>query len=527
VSRRRSGILVPLFSLTSGRSWGIGEFTDFPAFARWAASAGQRFVQILPITEIPSIETSPYSALTAMALDPIYISLPALEDFASLGGESWMSHDDRSTIDSLRKGTRVEHRVIRPFKTRWLRQAFERFVDIEIGGNGARAQQFAAFVEAESWWLDDYTLFQSLRTARESKPWWDWPAPLAHRDPQALAASREELRDEIRYLQYVQWVAAEQWADARRQSPGIQIFGDVPFMISADSPDVWTQQNEFSLDATVGVPPDAFSVTGQDWGLPPWRWEVMAQDGYEWMGRRARRTASLFDGFRLDHLVGLYRTYIRPIDKAIAPFFAPADELQQLSVGERLVGIYQASGAEIIAEDLGTVPDFVRESLLRMDVPGFKVLRWERDYSKPDQPFVDPPAYPEASVATTGTHDIEPLACWWDTASPEERDQILGIPSVQRHLSRHASLRDIRLANPMPRVAIDAILRALLDAGSRLTIVPVQDIFGWRNRINTPAVVDEQNWTWRLPWPVDRLEHISEAQLRAKHLAAWTRAARR
>src|SRR6185503_17424316 len=103
MSRRRSGILVPLFSLTSNRSWGIGEFTDLPMFARWAASAGQRFVQILPITEIPSIETSPYSALTAMALDPIYISLPALEDFASLGGESWMSNDDKAAVERMRR----------------------------------------------------------------------------------------------------------------------------------------------------------------------------------------------------------------------------------------------------------------------------------------------------------------------------------------------------------------------------------------------------------------------------------------
>lgn len=527
MSGRRSGILVPLFSLTSNRSWGIGEFTDLPMFARWAASAGQRFVQILPITEIPSIETSPYSALTAMALDPIYISLPALEDFASLGGESWMSQEDRGTIDTLRKGTRVEHRIIRPFKERWLRRAFERFLDIEIEGKSRRAQKFAAFTEAEAWWLDDYSLYQALRTARGAKPWWDWPSPLAHRDSQSLAAAREEFRDEIRYLQYVQWVAAEQWADARRQVPEVQIFGDVPFMISADSPDVWTQQNEFLLDATVGVPPDAFSETGQDWGLPPWRWDVMAQDEYEWMGRRARRTVSLFDGFRLDHLVGLYRTYIRPIDKSIAPYFAPSEEALQLQLGERLVGIYQDGGAEVIAEDLGTVPDFVRESLQRLDVPGFKVLRWERDWSKPGHPFVDPPDYPEASVATTGTHDIEPLACWWEVTSREERDQILDIPSVQRHLAETASLQDVRVAPTMPRAAIDAILRALLDAESRLTIIPVQDIFGWRNRINTPAVVDEQNWTWRLPWPVDRLEHISEAQMRARNLAAWTAAARR
>ena len=173
------------------------------------------------------------------------------------------------------------------------------------------------------------------------------------------------------------------------------------------------------------------------------------------------------------------------------------------------------------------MPDFVRRSLQRMNVPGFKVLRWERDWTVPGQPFVDPTTYPEGSVATTGTHDIEPLAQWWETAPLDERDRLIALPSVRRHLSPLTVIRDLRVAESLPRDLIDAVLQALLDAGSRLTIIPVQDVFGWRDRINTPAVVDETNWTWRLPWPVDKLAHISEAGMRARHLAEWTKAARR
>lgn len=517
--------MAPLFSLTSTESWGVGEFLDLPRFAGWLTSAGQAFVQILPITEIPDAETSPYSGLTAMALDPIYISLPALEDFQAIGGERWFSHDDRATIDRMRGGSRVEHRIVRPFKARWLRRAFERFTDVEISRRTLRAQRLAAFMEDEAWWLDDYALFQALRGRYAFRAWWQWPEPLAYRETKAVTKARHDLHLEIEYRKYVQWVAAEQWADARRLCGPLQMFGDLPFMISADSPDVWTRQNEFLFDATVGVPPDAFSETGQDWGLPPWRWEVMAENDFEWMRQRARRSACLFDGFRIDHLVGLYRTYIRPLDVTVKPFFAPQDEPAQIRLGERLVGIYQESGAEIVAEDLGTVPDFVRESLRRLGVPGFKVFRWERHWWTEGQPFIDPPDYPEASVATTGTHDTEPLACWWHDLSVEERGLILQIPSVQRYLVEPAS--DLKVSEALPREVNDALLRALVDAGSRLTILPMQDVFGWRDRINTPARVDDENWTWRLPWPVDRLGDIEEARMRAEALAAWTRVAGR
>ena len=285
-------------------------------------------------------------------------------------------------------------------------------------------------------------------------------------------------------------------------------------MISSDSPDVWTRQDEFRFDATVGVPPDAFSETGQDWGLPPWRWEAMAANDFAWIRARAKRTAQLFDGFRLDHLVGLYRVYNRPIDEAHENFFTPPDPPAQLALGERLVSIYLDTGAEIIAEDLGTVPGFVRASLRRLRVPGFKVMRWERRWSESGKPYVDPAQYEEISVATTGTHDTEPLATWWESLSEEERDEVVSLPAVIRHLPRAAT-------------PLDAIVAALLDARSQLAILPIQDVFGWSDRINTPAVVSEDNWSWALPWPVDRLADVDEARRRARWLAEVTRAAAR
>lgn len=513
-SDRRSGVLVPLFSIASSRSWGIGEFLDLPDFAAWLRTAGQRFVQILPIGELPESQSSPYSALTAMALDPNFISVAALAEFQALGGEAQLPDEDRRALDTLRQADRVKYADVRTLKGRVLRRAYQQFLEHEVGHGTARAAAFRAFAEQEAAWLDDYAIFRALHARHEGTPWWEWPAPLAKREQAALQAAAGELRDEIGYRKYLQWVAASQWAQARQAAAPVEVYGDVPFMISADSPDVWTRQNEFRFDATVGVPPDAFSATGQDWGLPPWRWEEMAKSDFAWMHRRAQRTAQLFDGFRLDHLVGLYRTYMRPLDKKQEPFFAPPDEPTQARLGEQLVSLYRDTGAEVIAEDLGTVPDFVRASLQRLGVPGFKVVRWERKWKARGKPFIDPADYEETSVATTGTHDTEPMVAWWEAAPAAERKAVLRMPSMRRLIKDSAS-------------ELDALLRALLESPSRLTIIPLQDVFGWTDRINTPAQITADNWSWMLPWRVDRLHERPEAQARAADLARWTREARR
>jgi 4-alpha-glucanotransferase len=188
--------------------------------------------------------------------------------------------------------------------------------------------------------------------------------------------------------------------------------------------------------------------------------------------------------------------YVRPIDKTKAAGFDPQDEPSQISRGEMLVEILRGADTrpDVIAEDLGSVPAFVRESMARLDLPGLKVLRWEKHWDRDGQPAIDPAEFPERSVATTGTHDIEPLAATPDGDTEEKRA---------------------------------AVLQSLLSAGSVLTLIPLQDVFGWTDRINTPAVVDGVNWTWRLPWPVDTWLDREDTVARADQLKAWTRASRR
>lgn len=507
--------------MVSSRSWGIGEMGDLPAVTQWLEIAGQRVLQLLPLNEMPLRETSPYSALSAMAIDPQFITLDHLEDFAALGGERQLEADLRARLEQVRAALRVDYANVRDLKQIVLRRSFAHFREIEWAGGTKRAAALSAYIAEQAWWLDEYALFRALRQQHDERPWNDWPAALRTRQPEALAQARLALADDILYRQYLQWVADGQWADARERGGNVVLVGDFQFMVSGDSADVWARQDEFQLDASVGVPPDAFSATGQDWGLPVYRWDVVAERDFGWLRDRARRIAHLFDGYRVDHVVGFYRTYYRPHDGS-EPHFTPADQASQTWLGERVLEVFREPGSEITAEDLGLVPDFVRASLARLSVPGYKVLRWERDWLVDGQPFKDPAEYPAVAVATSGTHDTEPMVVWWERAPREEKEAVLAIPSVRARLAdedRAHALEAVALSQP----ARDALLEALYASGADTVILPIQDVFGWRDRINEPATVDPSNWTWRLPWPSDRLSTEPAAIEVAARLREWTR----
>lgn len=501
---RHAGVLVPLFSIPSRRSWGIGEIPDLVPFSRWVARAGLDFVQILPINEMDTAHHSPYAARSAMAIDPVFVSLDALEDFADGGGEAALDGAAREALAAARAAVTIDYDAVRSAKSSALGGAFVRF---EARTGSARTDAFEAFLRAEAWWLDDYTLFRALHDDRGGAYWREWPEPLRDRQADALRTARLRLARPIRYHAYVQWVAHEQWVRARQESESA-IVGDFPFMVSGHSADVWARQHDFRLDAAVGTPPDASSPQGQDWGLPPYRWDACREGGYGWLRERAARCAELFDGIRVDHVVGFYRTYVRERDGTGA--FTPAGERDQLAQGEAIVAAIGGAGARLIAEDLGMVPDFVRESLARLGVPGLKVLRWERRWDEPERPFRDVTEYPVTSVATTGTHDTETLAEWWDAAGRDERRQCAAMPAM-----RAAGLDGDSSFSPAVR---DALLRGLFSAVSAFVVVPIQDVFGWRGRVNDPAAGSAENWTWRLPWPVEALVSEAEAVGRADFL---------
>jgi 4-alpha-glucanotransferase len=530
--RRRAVVLMPLFSLRAeGLDWGVGEIPDIPVFAAWARAAGFSALQLLPVGEVCGGETSPYAASTAFALDPIYLGLDACEDFRLAGGREALAPADRALLEQVSGARQVAWHEVRGLKWRGATLAFERFLRDEWNTGSARRGELERFREEHgAAWLDDYALFAVLHD-RFHKSWLDWPTPLRDRAPEALEAARTENAQAILQRQWLQWQLDLQWHQARSQAAahGVDLMGDLPFVVSQDSADVWSRRDDFRVDMRVGTPPDAFSAEGQDWGLPLYDWDRMEASGFGWIKARADRAASLYALYRVDHVIGLYRTFYRSADGQTSGF-VPAEEARQIALGETLMGIMGQS-AEVVAEDLGMVPEFLRPSLTRLGVPGYRVLRWEKDevVVEGEQSangdgngngqtkkivYRDPAQWPENSVAASSTHDIETHAEWYDTLPGEERAALAQVPGLEALAApEHQKFDD---------VVRDALLRALYAAPSTLVAIPFQDALGSRERVNVPGTVADTNWTYRMPMNLASLGDDRATVDRLARLAADT-----
>jgi 4-alpha-glucanotransferase len=493
---RSAGILIPLFSIRTRDNLGRGEILDLAPMIDFALSMGHRVIQLLPLDETGPDDLSPYSAMSVMAIDPTYISMSGLPGVGRV-----VLARAREAIGRRRF---VERPIIRREKFALLERAYR--ASRARGGRDDGAQ-LDAFIEANSYWIHDYALFRALKDRFNWTSWETWPAEIAKRDPAALELARRELADAIEMYGYWQYIAHRQWSEMRAYASSHTAFigGDLAFSPCRDSAEVWANQEEFDLSRTVGAPPDGFNPKGQRWGLPLPNWKQMRAHGFKVLRQRARHASTLYDLLRIDHVVGLYRTFNFGSDFAQPGVFTPANENDQLAQGEEVIrAIKEEAGAtELMAEDLGTVPPWVRASLTRLGVPGYKVMQWERDWGKPDEPFISPAAYPELSLATTGTHDTDPLTVWWHSQPIAEREKFV------RELGLEAKVNPRRMLEESAR---DVILTLLYAAPSKLVIVPIQDLFGWSARINRPGTISAWNWTYRIPLTLERMRRSRAIQ---------------
>ena len=510
---RHAAVVVPVFSLRSERDWGVGEIPTLGVMARWLASAGLRAVHTLPLGDRPAGERSPYSALSAFAIDPVHIGLEGEEDFAECvdsGGHGPVSPD---VLAACRGATGIDYDGVRALKRGVLERMFAVFERRHAAGDSVRARAFAAFCAREAGWLDDYVLFRALREVQADRPWREWPDDLRDHEPAACERARVALAPRVRFHAYVQWIGHEQLATAGAlaRTVGVGIVGDLPFTVGVDSADVWSHQALFDVGSSIGAPPDAFNADGQDWALPAFRWAVAEESGFAWLRARLTHAGRLYDGARLDHVVGYFRTFRRPAEGR--PHFDPGDEEGQRRLGGLVLDAVRDGSGPLtaVAEDLGDVPDFVRDAMAARELPGYRILRWERDGDR----FRVPREFPSCSVVATGTHDTSSLRAWWaDELSSEERAMLVATPGFEA----------MRAAPPTDDRDLQAgLLDGLYAAGSDVALILVQDLWMGSERINTPATVGPHNWGYRMPVSVERLQGAEGAELAGRLRAIASR----
>jgi len=405
----RAGILVPLFSVYSKDSAGIGDFGDLKLAVDLCSKTGASIIQLLPMNEIGST-FCPYDAVSSFALEPSYISLGALPG----AGKGPV----RAGIDKIRKafaaGAGHVNYAIKEAKKEVLREAY-------LGDKSADKAEFKKFTDASGYWLDDFALYKVLKHYHAGKPWYDWPEEYKRRDTKALSAFRKEHEKEVSFQIWEQFIAFSQFRETKRYagSKGVLMKGDLPILISRDSADVWAHPEFFKLDFAAGAPPDMYCAKGQRWGMPTYDWPAIDADKYRYLKEKLKFAENFYDILRIDHVVGLFRIWSIPQNdpaenEGLHGVFDPSDENLWDEHGRRLLSVMLENTKMLLcAEDLGMIPRGCPAVLKEFGIPGNEVQRWVKDWEK-HHDFLPPEEYRHVSVAMLSTHDTTNWAAWWE-----------------------------------------------------------------------------------------------------------------
>lgn len=433
------GICVPLFSIHTKNSSGIGEFLDLIPLIDWCKRLKLDCIQLLPINDTGT-DCSPYNPISSCALDPIYLSLHEL-----------------SIPEKLNPAPRTE--LLERKLTLLYKHFLKTFTAI------SKTSPYQIFLK-ENPWLVTYARFKALK------------------DPE---------RDVDFYL-FLQFHCYRQMRLVRNYADTQKIFikGDIPILLNPDSADVWANPSLFRLDLSAGAPPDAYNQLGQNWGFPLFNWEAMRKDGYQWWQTRLKAIETLYHIYRIDHVVGFFRIWgIEKGEKATEGSFFPPDpnvwELQGQAILEMMIG---ATTLLPMAEDLGTIPKGVYPILKKLGICGTKVIRWERKEGL----YIPFDQYEPLSMTTLSTPDIDTLELWWKKYPSEAIPfaQFMGI-SYHPTLSTQQRLKILRAAHQTPSLFHINLLAEYLALFPELVWPNAED-----ERINVAGTLLPSNWTYRL-----------------------------
>jgi 4-alpha-glucanotransferase len=462
---RKSGILLHPTSLPG--EWGIGDLGKWAyRFVDFLAESGQQLWQILPLNP-PGRNNSPYHSFSSIAGNPLLISLQALVE------QTLLSHEDlqgnQSFPDSL-----IDFNAVIPSKLRLIKKAAKAFFRQE---SHPLRREFLEFCAEMKSWLDPFAEFASLKEANQGAAWTKWT--------QKTGAKAENVLE----WQFIQFEFFRQWKSLKKycNERGIEIIGDIPIFVAHDSVDVWANPELFDLDETgnpgtiAGVPPDYFSETGQCWGNPLYRWDVMEQSGYRWWIDRVKFMLETVDMIRLDHFRGFEKYFEIPGDATTA-----VNGRWVQGPGDRFFEVLQQSLGKVpfIAEDLGFITPEVLKLRDRWGFPGMRVLQFAFGDQSKDNPH-KPHNFIRNCIVYTGTHDNDTTAGWLRQRSgAEARNEI---ELALRYMGSDGS------------EGVWDFIRLALSSVADIAILPMQDVLGLGTeaRMNMPSIA-ENNWRWKM-----------------------------
>jgi 4-alpha-glucanotransferase len=404
-----------------------------------------------------------------------------LIDLETLIGLGWLEHGTMTHHHEPWGTDHVDYAAARAYKYPLLRAAWRHF---DAEAPAADKKRLTAFVKAEASWLEDFALYTALKDAAAGKAWSDWDTDLVKRKPAALTKARQAHADEIAFHQFCQWVFDWQWQAIRQYANerGVKVMGDIPIFVAYDSADVWANQELFSLDSKgkptviAGVPPDYFSKTGQRWGNPLYKWDVLAKSGYAWWVARFQKSFALYDLIRIDHFRGFDAYWEIPAteETAVKGKWRPGPGAALFKAVEKAIG----GSLPIVAEDLGEITPAVEALRDDLGFPGMKILQFAFD--TPANPFL-PHNYRSNCVVYTGTHDNDTTQGWFAQLDED------AVTAVQLYLGRDGH-----------DIAWD-LIRTAMGSVADTAIIPMQDVLnlGTAARMNLPGEA-EGNWKWRM-----------------------------
>jgi len=507
---RSAGILLHPTSLPS--PYGIGDIGPLAySFAEVLREMGQSVWQVLPLGPT-SYGDSPYQSPSTFAGNPLLISPDVLLE------DGLLTQAQHDKIERFPVGP-VDFGHIIPKKMKLLQTVCKTFMK---RADEAMLERFETFCSQHAYWLDDYSLFMSIKAAQGGGSFTEWPAELIQRQPKALKAARTKNKTAIRNVKIMQFLFADQWHRLRAfcNDRGIQVVGDIPIFVAHDSADVWAHPELFYVDAATGqlevqagVPPDYFSATGQLWGNPLYNWDVHREQQFSWWCDRIRNVFEMVDILRIDHFRGFesYWEVDADAETAIHGKWVPGPKDDLFARLNEVLGPVQ-----IIAEDLGIITDEVEALRDRFEFPGMRVLQFAFGNDAKAEDY-RPHNYPLNCFVYTGTHDNDTVVGWFNSEAGE------GSTRSQEEIDEERQCILSYTKTWGESIEWDMISLAYHSAANT-AIIPLQDLMGLGSeaRLNTPGQT-ENNWSWRFTWDMlpqdkrDRLRAITQSSDRITH----------